>query len=298
MSVPAAGTPGIVLPPVVAGLWQMHTWGHDVAARVRWIEQVLELGITAFDHADIYGGYAVEALFGQALAAAPGLRGRLRIVTKCGIRLVHPSQPDVAVKHYDSSAAHIRASVQRSLQALRTDRIDLLLIHRPDWLAQPDEIAEAFTRLRAAGEVLAFGASNHTVAQFEALHRRIPLATNQIECSPLQMQALADGTLAQAADLGLPPMIWSPLARGRLFTADGEQVQRVRAVLGELAQRHGCSLATVALAWVMRHPSRPVPITGSGRIEALAEAVAATRITLSRAEWTAVWRASMGHDVP
>ncbi len=126
----------------------------------------------------------------------------------------------------------------------------------------------------------------------------MPLATNQIEFSPLQMKALADGTLEQAADLGLPPMIWSPLARGRLFTADGEQVQRVRAVLGELAQRHGCSLATVALAWVMRHPSRPVPITGSGRIEALAEAVAATRITLSRAEWTAVWRASMGHDVP
>ena len=286
------------LPPVVAGLWQMHTWGQDVAARVRWIEQVLELGITAFDHADIYGGYAVEALFGEALAAAPGLRARLRLVTKCGIRLVHPSQPGVAVKHYDSSAAHIRASVQRSLQALRTDHIDLLLIHRPDWLAHPDEIAEAFTRLRAAGEVRAFGASNHTAAQFAALHRRVPLATNQVEFSPLQMKALADGTLEQAADLGLPPMIWSPLAQGRLFTADDEQARRVRAALAEVAAEHGCSLATAALAWVMRHPSRPVPITGSGRLEALAEAMAATRLTLSRPAWTAVWRASMGHEVP
>ncbi len=286
------------LPPVVAGLWQMHTWGQDVAARVRWIEQVLELGITAFDHADIYGGYTVEALFGEALAAAPGLRERMTLVTKCGIRLVHPSQPGVEVKHYDSSAAHIRASVQRSLRALRTDRIDLLLIHRPDWLGHPDEIAEAFAQLRQAGEVRAFGVSNHTVAQFAALHRRVPLATNQIEFSPLQMKALADGTLEQAADLGLPPMIWSPLARGRLFSADDEQARRVRAALGDIAAAQGCSLATAALAWVMRHPSRPVPITGSGRLEALAEAVAATRVTLTREQWTSVWRASMGHDVP
>lgn len=287
-----------VLSPVVAGLWQMHTWGHDVAARVRWIEQVLELGITCFDHADIYGGYGVEALFGEALAAAPGLRQRMRLVTKCGIRLVHPSQPGVALNHYDSSALHIRASVQRSLRALRTDRIDLLLIHRPDPLTHPDEVAEAFTRLREAGEVLHFGVSNHTVAQFAALHRRVALTTNQIECSPLQMQALADGTLDQAADLGLPPMIWSPLARGRLFTAQDEQARRVRSVLGDLAAQHGCSMASLALAWVMRHPSRPVPITGSGRIEALAEAMAATRIELSRPDWTALWRASMGHDVP
>jgi predicted oxidoreductase len=286
------------LPPVVAGLWQMHTWGQDVPARVRWIEQVLELGIDTFDHADLYGGYTVESLFGEALAAAPGLRARLRLVTKCGIRLAHRSQPGVALNHYDSSAEHIRASVRHSLQALRTDRIDLLLIHRPDWLAHPDEVAEAFTRLRAAGEVRAFGVSNHTAAQFAALHRRVPLATNQIEFSPLQMQALADGTLEQAADLGLPPMAWSPLARGRLFTAGDEQAQRVRAALGGIAAEHGCSLATAALAWVMRHPSRPVPITGSGRLEALAEAVAATRITLSRQAWTAVWRASMGREVP
>jgi predicted oxidoreductase len=286
------------LSPVVAGLWQMHTWGQDVAARVRWIEQVLELGITRFDHADIYGGYGVEALFGEALAAAPGLRERLQIVTKCGIRLVHPARPEVAIKHYDSSAGHIRASVQQSLRALRTDHIDLLLIHRPDALAHPDEVAEAFTQLQRAGEVLAFGVSNHTSAQFAALHRRFPLATNQIEFSPLQMKALADGTLEQATDLGLSPMIWSPLAQGRLFTADDAQARRVRGALAEIASRHAVSLATAALAWVMRHPSRPLPITGSGRLEALAEAVAATRVVLSRPEWTAVWQASMGHELP
>jgi predicted oxidoreductase len=276
----------------------MHQWPLDVQGRLRWIERAVELGITSFDLADIYGGYSVEALFGEALALAPGLRQRLQIVTKCGIRLPHPARPGLAVKHYDSGAAHLQASVDASLAALRCGHIDLLLVHRPDPLTHPDEIARCFERLRAAGKVREFGVSNHTPAQFAALHRRIALVTHQVEFSALQMKALADGTLEQAADLGLPPMIWSPLASGRLFTGDDEQARRVRAALQPLAQAHGVSLATAALAWVMRHPSRPRPITGSGRLEALAEAVAATRLVLDREAWTSVWRASMGHDVP
>jgi predicted oxidoreductase len=276
----------------------MHQWPLDAQGRLRWIEGALELGITSFDHADIYGGYAVEALFGEALALAPGLRQRLQIVTKCGIRLPHPARPGLAVKHYDSSATHVQASVDASLAALRCGHIDLLLVHRPDPLTHPDEVARCFERLRAAGKVREFGLSNHTPAQFEALHRRIPLATHQLEFSALQMKALADGTLEQAADLGLPPMAWSPLGSGRLLTGDDEHARRVRAALQPLAEAHGVSLATVALAWVMRHPSRPRPITGSGRLAALAEAVAATRLVLDREAWTSVWRASMGHDVP
>lgn len=286
------------LSPVVAGLWKMHQWPLGAQGRLRWIEGAVELGITSFDHADIYGGYSVEALFGEALALAPGLRERLQIVTKCGIRLPHPARPGLAVKHYDSGAAHLQASVDASLAALRCDHIDLLLVHRPDPLTHPDEIARCFERLRAAGKVREFGVSNHTPAQFAALHRRIALVTHQVEFSALQMKALADGTLEQAADLDLPPMIWSPLGSGRLITGDDEHARRVRAALQPLADAHGVSLATVALAWVMRHPSRPRPITGSGRLEALAEAVAATRLVLDREAWTAVWRASMGHDVP
>ena len=286
------------LSPVVAGLWKMHQWPLGAQGRLRWIEGAVELGITSFDHADIYGGYAVEALFGEALALAPGLRQRLQIVTKCGIRLPHPARPGLAVKHYDSGAAHLQASVDASLASLRCGHIDLLLVHRPDPLTHPDEIARCFERLRAAGKVREFGVSNHTPAQFAALHRRIALVTHQVEFSALQMKALADGTLEQAADLGLPPMIWSPLGSGRLITGDDEHARRVRAALQPLAEAHGVSLATVALAWVMRHPSRPRPITGSGRLEALAEAVAATRLVLDREAWTSVWRASMGHDVP
>jgi predicted oxidoreductase len=295
-----AGTPARagLLPPTVAGVWRLAEWGFDLAARVRWIESVLALGIDTFDHADLYGDYRVEGLFGEALAAAPGLRDRLRLVTKCGIRLLSSRRPEHTIKSYDSSAAHIEASVESSLRALRTDRIDLLLLHRPDLLAEPDEIAAAFERLRLAGKVLHFGASNHAAATFARLHARIPLATHQFELSPLRMQALADGTLEQAAALGLPPMIWSPLAGGRLWTGGDDQSRRVRATLEALAHERGVSANEVAYAWVRRHPSRPVPITGSRRLEALREAVASHSLVLGREDWYRVWQASMGHEVP
>jgi len=287
------------LSPLAAGLWRLNEWGLDTPALVRWIEQALDLGITSFDHADIYGGYTVEARFGEALAAAPGLRERLQIVTKCGIKLHHPARPAHRLKSYDSSRAHVLASVDESLRALRTDRIELLLLHRPDLLMQPDELADTCRTLLAAGKVLHFGVSNHTPGQVAMLRKRMVLATHQLECSPLQMKALADGTLEQCVDLGLRPMIWSPLGGGRLFTDGGDaQVQRVRAVLAELAARHGVSEASVAYAWLLRHPSRPVPVTGSGRIEALREATAALNVALSAEDWYAIWQASMGHEVP
>jgi predicted oxidoreductase len=285
------------LSPVAAGLWRLHEWGLDVAARVRWIEQALELGITTFDHADIYGDHSVEALFGEALAAAPTLRARLQIVTKCGIRLPSAARPGAQIKSYDSSPAHIEASVEHSLRALRMDYIDVLLIHRPDLLAEPEAMAECFRRLHAAGKVRAFGVSNHDVRAVERLHRFWPLAVHQVEFSPLQMKALADGTLEQCADLGIRPMLWSPLGRGRLFDDGDDQARRVRDALEELGRRYGAAPETMAFAWLMRHPSRPVPVTGSRRIERLAQAAAAARIELGREDWYRVWQASMGHEV-
>ena len=152
----AAHPTGFFLSPIAAGLWRAHQWGLDTPGLVRWVEQAIDLGITSFDHADIYGGYTVKALFGQALAAAPGLRDRLQIVSKCGIKLVSPQRPEHAVKSYDSSRGHVLASVDASLRALRTDRIDLLLIHRPDLLLDPEELADTFRHLLAAGKVLHF----------------------------------------------------------------------------------------------------------------------------------------------
>ena len=286
------------LSPVVAGLWRLPDWQLDTPGLVRWIEQALELGITSFDHADIYGGYTVEAMFGEALAAAPSLRARMQIVTKCGIKIAAPARPAHGINHYDTSRAHVLASVENSLRALHTDRIELLLIHRPDLLMDPDELAESLRLLLAAGKVLHFGVSNHTPGQVAMLRKRIPVATNQIEFSPLQMRALAVGTLEQCVDLGLRPMIWSPLAGGRLFSGDDSQTVRVRHVLQELAGRYGTTLATVAYAWILRHPSRPHPVTGSGRVVALQEAVAALDVRLSAEDWYRVWVASIGHGVP
>ena len=286
------------LPPIVAGTWRLHGWGLDTPGLLRWIQQAIDLGIIGFDHADVYGGYTAEAAFGKALATAPGLRDRMTLITKCGIKLVSPARPAHAIKSYDTSPAHFVASVENSLRALHTDRIDLLLIHRPDALMDPDEVADTFAQLRRAGKVLHFGLSNHAPAQFGALHRRFPLVTHQIEFSPLQRVALADGTLDQAADLGLAPMIWSPLAGGRLLTGDDEPSRRARDTLAALGRERGVSVATMAYAWIRRHPSRPVPITGSGRLEALREAVAALDIAMSSEEWYRVWQAATGREVP
>ena len=289
---------GVKLSPIVAGLWRLPEWQLSTAGLVDWIEQALALGITSFDHADVYGGYTVEAQFGDALASAPGLRGRMQIVTKCGIKAVAPARPAHGIGSYDTSRAHVLASVENSLRVLRTDRVDLLLIHRPDLLMDPDELAEALRLLLAAGKVLHFGVSNHTPGQVAMLRKRHPVATNQIEFSPLQMRALADGTLEQCTDLGMRPMIWLPLAGGRLFSSADAQAERVRTVLQQLAEQHGSTLATVAYAWVLRHPSRPHPVTGSRGIAALQEAVAALKVQLSAEDWYRVWVASMGHGVP
>ncbi len=286
-----------MLSRIVAGMMRLPSWGLSTAALVHWLEEAMALGITSFDHADIYGGYSVEALFGQALAAAPGLRQRMQIVSKCGIKLVTATRPAHRINSYDSSRAHVVASVEASLRALRTGHIDLLLLHRPDLLMQPDELADTFSVLKAAGKVLNFGVSNHTPTQLLMLHKRHTLMAHQIEFSPLQMGALADGTLEQCLDLGLTPMVWSPLGGGRLFNSEDAQAQRVRTLLAELAAQHGVSVATLAYAWLLRHPARPVPVTGSGRLQALQEAVAAQNLVLTAEDWYRVWQASMGHGV-
>lgn len=286
------------LSPIIAGAWRLAEWQFSVEQRLAWIEGCMARGLSSFDHADIYGGYQAEALFGEALAQRPALRERMQLVSKCGIKLVGPTRPAHGFKSYDTSAAHITTSVENSLRALRTDRLDLLLIHRPDALMDADEVAETFEQLRRDGKVLHFGVSNFTPAQFELLHSRIPLVTNQVECSPLQLAPLHDGTLDQAQRLRLQPMIWSPLAGGRLFNADTEQAHRVRWVMGEIGARLGVSTTTLALAWLLRLPSRPLPVIGSRRLEAADEAMTATRLILSREDWTRIWAASTGHDVP
>ncbi len=293
----ATSSEGLQLSRIVAGMWRMSEWGMTVEQRVAFIEQCIALGVTSFDHADIYGGYSVEGLFGEALRARPGLRDRIELVSKCGIKLVSPQRPGHSVQHYDTSAAHIVASAEESLRQLHTDRLDLLLIHRPDPLMEFDEVAEAFQALRAAGKVRHFGVSNFSRHQFETLNRRIALATNQVEFSPMHVAPMFDETFDGLQDLGVAPMVWSPLAGGRLFSANDGHAESLRLVIKGIADRLGLPFASVVFAWIMQLPSRPIPLTGSGRIEAIAVAVAGTACTLSRADWFTILKAARTRDV-
>jgi predicted oxidoreductase len=290
------------LSPIVAGAWRLAQWEWSPQDTLRWIEGCLDLGVTAFDHADIYGGYTVEGLFGEALALAPGLRDRLQLVSKCGIQLAVPHRPQTWIKHYDTSAAHIIASAEQSLRHLRTEVLDLLLLHRPDPLLDADDVASAFERLHREGKVRHFGVSNFTRRQFALLHSRTadstPLMTNQIEWHPLTAAPIVDGVLDQCQQLRVRPMIWSPLAGGSLFTSEAEDATRVRRALETIAANRGVSAATIAFAWLLRHPSRPIPVAGSRRLEAMREAVAATDIRLDAQEWTSVYVAASGTNVP
>jgi len=234
-------------------------------------------------------------LFGEALKAQPALRARMQLVTKCGIRL-RSAQRRYRVNYYDSSAAYVRAQVEQSLRNLHTDELDLVLIHRPDYLMDAVALAETFAALTAEGKVKHWGVSNHSASQFALLHQHYPLLTNQVELSPLQMDALDDGTLDQMQQLGLRPMIWSPLAGGRLFSGDIEPA--LRAEMTGIAARYEISLTTLAMAWVLRHPSKPHPITGTRRIEGLRDAIAALNVRLDSQDWYAIWTASKGHPVP
>ena len=293
----AAGAAGLQLSRIVAGMWRMAEWDMAPQQRLAFIEQCLELGVTSFDHADIYGGYGVEALFGEALALKPALRERMQIVSKCGIKLLSPSRPEHTIQHYDTTAAHITASVENSLRQLRTDYLDLLLIHRPDPLMDFDEMAAAFTRLRGEGKVRHFGVSNFSRHQFEALNRRIALATNQVEFSPLHLAPMFDETFDGLQDLGVAPMIWSPLGGGRLFSGGDAAGERLRGVIQQVADDVERPFASVVFAWIMQLPCKPVPLTGSGRIAAIEEAVQATQFTLSRPQWFGILRAARGHEV-
>jgi predicted oxidoreductase len=283
------------------GFWRLGEWNmrkQDIRAL---LHACLEMGITTLDHADIYGDYACQGLFGAALAEEPGLRDCFEIVGKCGIQLLSPNRPAHRLKHYDTSRAHILASVDNSLRELRCDYLDLLLIHRPDPLMDADEVASAFCALRASGKVRHFGVSNFGPSQLELLASRLdfPLVTNQIEISVLKLDTMLDGTLDQCQRLRIAPMAWSPLGGGRLFDGKEERVVRVRTALSSVVEEiSAASLDQAALAFLLTHPARIVPVVGSSKITRLRTAAAADAMRLTRQQWFSIWRESTGRDVP
>ena len=287
---------------IVSGVMTWGVWGKNYNTQeiLGLIEGALDLGITTFDHADIYGHFTTEAAFGEALKLRPELRQKMQLVTKCGIKLVTPNRPNTKLNHYNTSAEHIIASVDRSLQNLATDYIDLLLIHRPSPLMDPDIVDSAFKELKRAGKVLHFGVSNFTPSQMGLFESRFPIMTNQVEASILHLDPFLDGTLDYCLAAGFKPMIWSPLGGSKLFGAEGdERVDRIKAKATELGDRHGGkSMDQILLAWLLKHPAQLVPVLGTGQLERLAAATEALEIDLSTEEWFELWVASMGEDVP
>ncbi|MDR9889922.1 aldo/keto reductase family oxidoreductase [Pseudenterobacter timonensis] len=281
----------------VMGYWRLMDWQLSPRQLVSFIEEHLDLGITTVDHADIYGGYLCEAAFGEALKLAPALRERMEIVTKCGIATT--AKPEHALGHYITDADHIIKSAEQSLKNLATDRLDLLLIHRPDPLMDADEVAQAFLSLHQSGKVRHFGVSNFTPAQFTLLQSRLPftLATNQVEISPVHQPLLLDGTLDQLQQLRIHPMAWSCLGGGRLF--NDEAFGPLRDELAAVAQElNAATIEQVVYAWVMRLPSKPLPIIGSGKIERVRAATGAEELEMTRQQWFRIRKAALGYDVP
>jgi len=283
------------------GYWRLAEWGLTPRDIVTLVHTCLDLGITTIDHADIYGGYTCEARFGEALALEPSLRDKLQIVTKCGIKLVSPNRPAHTSHHYDTSRAHILASVDNSLRLLNTPYLDILLIHRPDMFMDADEVAEAFTALKQAGKVRYFGVSNFNPSQFDLLASRLdfPLVTNQLEISVLRLEPFLDGTLDQCQRLRMAPMAWSPLGGGGLFTDSDPRTVRVRAALQAVGEQlGGASPDQVALAWLLAHPARILPVLGTGKPARISSAASSEALPLTREQWFAIWTASMGAEVP
>jgi predicted oxidoreductase len=284
------------------GVWRLSEdpVGTSVQRIRQKIDVCLESGITTFDHADIYGRYTCEGLFGRVLADAPALRDQMQIVTKCGINVPAENRPGVRVNHYDATAAAIERCVDRSLRELCTDRIDLLLIHRPDWLTSAEETARGLRQVMKAGKVRSVGVSNYNPHQFALLARflgRAP-ATNQLEVSLLRMDAIYDGSLDQCQASDVHPMAWSPLAGGRLFSGAEQDAVRTRTALARIAREYDASAEQLAIAWVAALPSKPQVVIGTNQPERIRAAVRGLEITLERQHWYELWQAAQGRSVP
>ena len=291
------GKSGMLVSPLAWGMWRFG--GDDVTTARARVEAAFDAGITLFDTADIYGPDngepfgAAEVLLGRVFAEAPGLRDRMVLASKGGIRLGVP---------YDTSPAYLVEAVEASLKRLRTERIDLWQIHRPDLLAHPAETAAALEELVLQGKIVAVGVSNHTPAQTGVLasYLNIPLVASQFEFSPLATVPLFDGTMDRVMKYGMAVLAWSPLGQGRLGGNDAaeDRTTAVRAALDIHAGKYGVSRAAAAYAWIMAHPARPIPIVGSQNPARIAESVDAFKVRFERAEWYAILEASLGEKLP
>jgi len=286
------------------GVWRLsEAADHSVNANLARIDACLAQGITTFDHADIYGDYSCEDIFGQAIKARPSLKDQIEIVTKTDIMLLSGKWPDTRVKHYDTSPAHVRASVDRSLSRIGVDVIDLLLIHRPDPLMDAQALGECLDGLIDSGKMRGVGVSNFMPWDVDLLQSRMKhkLQTNQLELSLLNTAPFINGQLAHAQQHGMPVMAWSPLGGGRLHaqaSTPGTAAARLAPKLAALAQAAGTDTTAVAMAWLLHHPVQVLPVMGSNQLERIAVFADAARVPMDRQTWYELYELANGHEVP
>ena len=292
----------------IAGTWNPAevTPASEAAGRAAVIA-AFEAGYTLYDHADIYCDGVAERLFAQVLKEVSGMRDRVLIATKCGIRKPGEPAPDAPVR-YDFSAEHIIRSCESSLKRLAVDRIDIYQLHRPDYLMDPAEVAGAFQKLKQQGKVREFGVSNFRPSQLSALQNAcpMPLIVNQVEISLARLTCFEDGTLDQCLERQITPLAWSPLAGGILGSGarrllpwqESYRPERINAELDLIAKRKGTTRTAVALAWLLKHPTGIIPIVGSTTPQSIREAAKADDLELTREEWYRLLEASRGERVP
>jgi predicted oxidoreductase len=309
MNTTAIGSSTLTASRIAYGCWRIAdaTNPDPLAATRRAVLAAVDAGYTLFDHADIYCDGEGERLFGTVLREVPGLRARLLIASKCGIRKPGEPAPDAPYR-YDFSADYIIRSCEASLQRLGVDTIDIYQLHRPDYLMNPDEVAGAFTRLKAAGKVREFGVSNFRPSQVIALQRACPmrLIVNQIEISLANLTAFEDGTLDHSLAERHTPMAWSPLAGGQLASGarrllpsqENYQTKPILAAIDALAQTRAITRTAVALAWLLKHPSGIMPIVGTTDPAHIRACAAADSLDLTREEWYRLLEAARGQRLP
>jgi predicted oxidoreductase len=282
----------------IVGCMRWGIWGENFTTKQyeTIIDQCCSIGLNVFDHADIYGHYTTEADFGMALKGKSSLRQQMKIITKCGINMITPNRPHHAIKSYDTSAAHIKKSVETSLQNFHTDYIDTLLIHRPDILLNPEEVASTINELKAEGKIRSFGVSNFNTHQVANLAKYINIEHHQVEISVTHMNAFDDGTLDQCQNMGIEAQSWSPMGNG-LFTESTDKNKRILKTAETLTSKYATGVNEILLAFLYIHPAQIAPVIGTTKFDRIETAKKAMNIELSREDFYQLWQASTGHEV-
>ena len=282
---------------IIAGTMGWGSWGKGFsqAGMAGLINDCTELGITTFDHADIYGNYTNEAEFGKAFQESGVDREKIQLITKCGIQKVAEGRGN-GIKHYNYSENYIIWSAEQSLRHLQTEYLDLLLLHRPSPLMHPDPIAKAITKLKNQGKIKSFGVSNFMTSQIAMIESAIPVSANQVEFSVTSSEAMYNGIFDDCITHGRMAMSWSPL--GSYFKEKSSRIERISIVIDGFSAKYGCTSDQLLLAWILKHPAKVFPVVGTASAHRLKDAMAATKIQLELEDWFVMLQASQGHEVP